>query len=101
MTAFVPDYLFKDVCIAALEGRVALWGQRESFFTDQDNKDNASFGGKGWAGLLVAPSLRLGVSSSESLIGCTQYPPGPTPHHPTSGPRKTEANMKLKLPPGQ
>lgn len=49
--AFVPDYLFKDSCIANSLGDQ---GQIRNSFSDQDNKDSTSFQGKYSLGLLAA-----------------------------------------------
>lgn len=55
---FVPDYLSKDICISNSLSMLQCHppGQRANLFPDQGNKENGSFQGKVWTGLLAAIS---------------------------------------------
>ena len=57
LIAFVPNYLFKGICMANSFGRQRNYllppGQKKDLFAVQDNKDKVFFQGKDWADLLT------------------------------------------------
>lgn len=77
MSSFVLHALFKDVSRANSFGRYKeclLLGWKTDLLPDQDNKDNVSFWGKCWAGLLATlrrlgfPRLRVSQNVQKPTI---------------------------------